>query len=114
MLVRNIPNNTLHSLFKMCLIRFKNVAKYTFKSSKKIYFFPYLILASPVATVEKIHKSSTNDLSIYGSSANRAPEVSRHGTVPPPGADRYPAVATLAGEQLLARSGFQPYRPDDR
>lgn len=73
-----------------------------------------LILASPVATVEKIHKSSTNDLSIYGSSSNRASEISRHGTVPPPGADRYPPVATLAGEQLLARSGFQPYRPDDR
>lgn len=83
--------------------------------------------ASPVA-VDKVAKSTTELSSLYSStgavvssaSASRsAPEPSRHSSVAqssgaPPPPDRYPPVAALAGEQLLARSGFQPYRPDDR
>lgn len=65
---------------------------------------PPVVSEKPKSSQEIPLFSNTNS-----SSASRPPEPPRHPTV-----ERYPPVAALAGEQLLARSGFQPYRPEDR
>lgn len=56
---------------------------------------------------------TTPEVSVYSSSVGN---VQGRVAEPPrmPVTDRYPPVSALAGEQLLARSGFQPYRPEDR
>lgn len=78
-----------------------------------IYYFILIAGASPV-TVEK--PKISQELPLFSGSATSASVVSSRPAEPPrpSTADRYPPVAALAGEQLLARSGFQPYRPEER